>query len=127
MNQESAREHPNGCPVKHQRFFEGKQYGCTRYVDVTKDARANVPRESQQFKKTMKLRTEVERYFSRLGDREVEQSTHYKMKVIKNQMTVAYLCLSLVAYAAAILLKRPDKIRCYRTFAHCRFPVQSAA
>ena len=115
MNQESAREHPNGCPVKHQRFFEGKQYGCTRYVDVTKDARANVPRESQQFKKTMKLRTEV------------EQSTHYKMKVIKNQMTVAYLCLSLVAYAAAILLKRPDKIRCYRTFAHCRFPVQSAA
>ncbi len=126
-DKQSAKKHPHGCPIKHQRFFEGKQYGCTRYVDVTNDARANVPRESQQFKKTLKLRTEVERYFSRLGDREVEQTTHYKMKSIKNQMTVAHLCLSLVAYAATILLKRPDKIRSYRTFAHCPFLVQRAA
>ncbi|MFQ5583556.1 MAG: transposase, partial [Calditrichia bacterium] len=124
---EYARKFPTGCPIKHPRFFEGKQYGCTRYVDVTNDARANVPRESQQFKKTFKLRTEVERYFSRLGDREVEQTTHYKMKVIKNQMTIAHLSLSLVAYAAAILLKKPDKIRCFRTFAHFPLPVQRAA
>lgn len=127
VDKKTAQEYPNGCPIRHQCFFTGKQYGCTRYVDVTNDARAKVPRESQQFKKTMKLRTEVERYFSRLGNREVEQTTHYKMKVIKNQMSIAHLCLSLVAYAAAILLKKPDKIRCYRTFAHCPFPVQSAA
>ena len=73
------------------------------------------------------MRTEVERYFSRLGDREVEQTTHYKMKSIKNQMTIAHLSLSLVAYAAAILLKNPDKIRCYRTFAQCPWPEQTAA
>jgi hypothetical protein len=122
-----AKEHPDGCPLFHERFFTGKQYGCTRYIDITDDARARVPRESNQFKKTYRMRTEVERYFSRLGDREVEQTTHYNMKSIKNQMTIAHLSLSLVAYAAAILLDNPHKIRCYRTFAQCPFPKQKAA
>jgi hypothetical protein len=67
-----AKKHPDGYPVYHERFFTGKQYGCTRYIDVTDDARARVPRESDHFKKTYRMRTEVERYFSRLGDREVE-------------------------------------------------------
>lgn len=122
-----ALKYPKGCPVKHHRFFSGKQYGCTRYIDITNDARARVPRESKQFKNTFRIRTEVERYFSRLGDREVEQTTHYKIKVIKNQMTIAHMCLSLVAFSAAILLKQPDKIRCFRNFAHLPFHEQSAA
>jgi len=122
-----AKQHPHGCPIKHDRFLTGKQYGCTRYVDITNDARARVPRESKYFKDTFRLRTEVERYFSRMGDREVEQTTHYKMKVIKNQMTLAHMCLSLVAFSAAILLKQPDKIRCFRTFAHLPFHERSAA
>ena len=127
ISKKFAKKHPDGCPVNHERFFTGKQYGCTRYIDVTDDPRARVPRESDHFKKTYRMRTEVERYFSRLGDREVEQTTHYKMKSIKNQMTIAHLSLSLVAYAAAILLKNPDKIRCYRTFAQCPWPEQTAA
>ena len=109
------------------KFFQGKQYGCTAYIDITNDARANVPRDSDLFKQIYKQRTEVERYFSRLGDREVEQTTHYKMKSIKNQMTIAHLSLSLVAFSAAILLKRPEKIRCYRTFAHLPLPDAKAA
>jgi hypothetical protein len=60
----------------------------------------------------------VKQYFARLGDREVEQTTHYQMRSIKNQMTIAHLSLSLLAYTAALLMKQPDKIRCYRTFAH---------
>jgi hypothetical protein len=63
-----------GCPVKHDSF---NGYGCTKYLDVTDDARARVPRESLFYKQTFKLRTEVERYFARLGDRECEQTTHY--------------------------------------------------
>ena len=51
------------------------------------------------------------------GDREVEQTTHYKMRAIRNQMTIAHLSMSLIAYAAAILLDQPEKIRCFRTFA----------
>ena len=118
INNKIAKKYQYGCPISNPKFFEGKQYGCTKYIDITNDARANVPRDTNLFKQTYKLRTEVERYFSRLGDREVEQTTHYKMKSIKNQMTIAHLSLSLVAFAAAILLKQPDKIRCFRTFAH---------
>ena len=112
-----AEKHPDGCPMNHPRFSEGASYGCTKYLDVTDDARSRIPRDSREFKTTCPLRTTVERYFARLGDREVEQTTHYKMLPIKNQMTIAHLSMSLVAYAAAILMKQPNKIRCYRTFA----------
>ncbi|MFH1846904.1 MAG: transposase [Candidatus Omnitrophota bacterium] len=108
-----AKKYPHGCPIKHPRFDE---YGCTKYLDITDDARARVSQDSEIYKKTYNLRAEVERYFARLGDRELEQTTHYKMRTIKNQMTIAHLALSLVAHAAAILMEQPDKIRCYRTF-----------
>jgi len=108
-----AENYPLGCPINHPGF---NGYGCTKYIDVTNDARSQVPRDSASYKLTFNLRTEVERYFARLGDRELEQTTHYKMRSIKNQMTIAHLSLSLVAHAAAILMEQPDKIRCYRTF-----------
>jgi hypothetical protein len=127
VNKKLAEKYCHQCPVNNAKFTDGKQYGCTKYIDITDDARANVPRDSLTYKKTYKLRTEVERYFSRLGDREVEQTTHYKMRSIQNQMTIAHLCLSLVAFAAAILMNKPDKIRCYRTFAHEAEPVKIAA
>lgn len=126
-DQAVAKKYPNGCPVKHQRFINGKQYGCTRYLDITDDARAKVPRDSQRFKQTYKLRTEVERYFSRLGIPDVEQTPYYKTTAIKNQITIEHLSLSLVAYAAAILMKRPDKIRCFRTFAQLPRVTKKAA
>lgn len=113
----ARKAHPDGCPIHHSRFFEGNQYGCTKYLDITDDARSHVPRDTALFKKTYNLRTEVERYFSRLGDREAEQTTHYKIRAVRNQMSIAHLSMSLVAYAAAVLLQQPDKIRCYRTFA----------
>ena len=116
VNKKLKEKFPKGCPVNHPKFFEGKQYGCTSYLDVTNDPRANVPRESEHFKQTYKLRTEIERYFSRLGDREAEQTTHYQLTAIKNQMTIAHLSLVLVAYVAAILLDNPQKIRSFCTF-----------
>jgi hypothetical protein len=106
------------CPVRHPSFDTRKCYGCTKYLDVTDDARSRIPRDSKQFKETFKDRQIVEQYFSRLGDREVEQTTHYSFTAISNQMTIAHLTASLVAVAAAIFLKQPDKIRCYRTFAN---------
>jgi len=112
-----AKKFLHGCPVHHHRFFEGAQYGCTKYLDVTDDARSRVPRDSRIYKETYPIRTEVERYFSRLGEREAEQTTHYKLKTVKNQMAIAHLSMSLVAHAAGILMKQPDKIRCVRTFA----------
>ncbi|HJZ05415.1 MAG TPA: transposase [Patescibacteria group bacterium] len=105
------------CPANHPSFDTGKCYGCTKYLDVTDDARARVPRDSKEFKKTFKNRQFVEQYFARLGDREVEQTTHYTFKTVRNQMTIAHLTASLIGVAAAILLKQPEKMRCHKTFA----------
>ena len=107
----------NICPADHRSFDTGKRYGCTKYLDVTDDARSRVPRDSLHFKETFKSRQVVEQYFSRLGDREAEQTTHYSLTAVKNQMTIAHLSASLIAVAAAIELKLPARIRCYRTFA----------
>jgi hypothetical protein len=112
-----ASKFGNACPANHPSFDGGKCYGCTRYLDVTNDARARVPRDSKEFKETFKDRQIIEQYFSRLGDREVEQTSHYVFTSISNQMTIAHLSASLVAVAAAVILKQPNKIRCYRTFA----------
>jgi len=112
-----AAKFNNVCPAKHPLFDTGKCYGCTKYLDVTDDARSRVPRDSKEFKETFKDRQIIEQYFSRLGDREVEQTTHYSFTAISNQMTIAHLSASLIAVAAAVILKQPDKIRCYRTFA----------
>ena len=112
-----SAQYNNTCPAQHQSFNTGKCYGCTKYIDVTNDARAQVPRDSKEYRETFKGRQVVEQYFARLGDREAEQTTHYSLTAIKNQMTIAHLSASLIAVAAATLLDRSDKIRCYRTFA----------
>ena len=112
-----AQKHNNTCPANHPLFDTGKCYGCTKYLDVTNDARSQVPRDSKEYKKSFKGRQVVEQYFSRLGDRELEQTTHYGFTAIRNQMSIAHLTASLIAVAAATLLDSSDKIRCYRTFA----------
>jgi len=117
ISKKLAVEHNNICPAKHPSFDTVKCYGCTKYLDVTDDARSRVPRDSKEFKETFKDRQTAEQYFSRLGDREAEQTTHYSFTAISNQMTIAHLTASLIAVAAAIHLKQPGKIRCYRTFA----------
>jgi hypothetical protein len=106
------------CPANHPSFNTGKCYGCTQYLDVTDDARSRVPRDSKEFRETFKTRESVEQYFARLGDREAEQTTHYSLKAVRNQMTIAHLTASLIGGVAAILLKQPEKMRCYKTFAH---------
>ncbi len=112
-----AEKYPHGCPIQKSCFTEDSQYGCTAYQDITNDARSRVPRDSLLYKETYPMRTEVERYFSRLGEREAEQTTHYKLKTVRNQMAIAHLAMSLVAHAAGILMQQPKKIRCFRTFA----------
>ncbi len=118
-NKKQQAKLPAECPVAHPRFTEGKCYGCTAYIDLAGDARAQarLRRQSKSFQETYDLRTEVERYFSRLGPREVEDTTLYKYRSIRNQMSIAHLSLNLVAVAAAMVLRRPEQIRCYKTFA----------
>ena len=52
VNHKLTQQYPDGCPINHFRFTEGKQYGCTKYVDITDDARASVPRDSSTYQQT---------------------------------------------------------------------------
>ena len=114
--QNIAKQYPFGCPIKHNKFFKGAAYGCTKYLNITDDARSRVPRNSTMFDETYKQRIFIEQYFARLGNREADQTTHYRLRGIKNQITIAHLAQSLVALAA-VSLNNYDKIRCFRTFA----------
>ena len=116
-SRKELKDLPAECPVQHPSLHTGKCYGCTAYIDLNGDIRSQVQRNSKHFKNTFDLRTGVERYFSRLGPREIEETNLYNYRSIRNQMTISHLTLNLVAVAAAIVLDMPDKIRSYKTFA----------
>jgi len=107
-----AADYPNGCPC-HNPKFDG--YGCTAYQDLTDDARSRVQRDTPRFNKLYSKRFVVEQTFSRLQELEIEEARHYSLTAIRNSNTIDYLALALVALVA-VRIKRPDKIRCFRTF-----------
>jgi len=108
-----AKDYPQGCPTCNPK---STGYGCTRYFSEPRTARASVPRDSVEYARAHSKRITVEQYFSRLGSVEAYQTTHYRLNIVKNQMTIAHLTHSLIALAAASI-KQMKKIRCYRTFA----------
>jgi len=107
-----AKLYPNGCPCKNPQF-DG--YGCTAYQDSTDDARSKVQRDTPRFIKLYAKRFVVEQTFSRLQQLQIEEARHYSLTAIRNANTIDYLALALVALAA-VRMKLPDKIRCFRTF-----------
>jgi hypothetical protein len=107
-----ASLYPHGCPCKNPKF-DG--YGCTAYQDLTDDARSRVQRNTPRFNKLYAKRFVVEQTFSRLQELEIEQARHYSLTAIRNANTIDYLALALVALVA-VRIKRPEKIRCFRTF-----------
>ncbi len=105
-------KYPNGCPCSNPKF---KGYGCTAYQDLTDDARSRVQRNTPRFNQLYAKRIVVEQTFSRLQELEIENARHYSLTAIRNSNTLAYLALALVALAA-VRMKKPKKIRCFRTF-----------
>jgi len=107
-----AVKFPDGCPCHHPKFAG---YGCTAYQDLTDDARSRVQRDTPRFKKLYAKRIVVEQTFSRVQELEIEEARHYSLTAIRNSNTLNYLALALVALAA-VRMKKPHKIRCFRTF-----------
>lgn len=115
VNKKLRKKFNNTCPVNHSFFCDGKKYGCTKYIDITNDARSQIQRDTDEFKKTYAIRFSIEQYFARFGNRMIEHTKHFSLKSIKNQMAIGHLAMSLVALAA-VNLKNSDAIRCYKTF-----------
>lgn len=109
-----ANQFPQGCPVGCEKYTG---YGCTKYIQESYSPRASVHRDTERFQKILDQRIAVEQYFSRMGVQEAYQTTHYSRQVVENQMFLAHISLSLVALTA-VSMEHPEKMRCYRTFAH---------
>jgi hypothetical protein len=107
-----AAKFPFGCPCNHPKF---KNYGCTAYQNLTDDERSRVQRHTPRFHKLYAKRIVVEQTFSRLQELLIEEARHYSLTAIRNANTIDYLALALVALAA-VKMKKPKKIRCFRTF-----------
>ena len=107
-----AAKYPHGCPCSNPKF---NGYGCTAYQDLTDDARSRVQRGTPRFKNLYAKRFVVEQTFSRLQELKIEEARHYSLTAIRNANTIDYLVLALVALVA-VRLKKPEKIRCFRTF-----------
>lgn len=107
-----ASTYPHGCPSNNPKF---NGYGCTAYQDLTDDARSRVQRDTPRFNQLYAKRFVVEQTFSRLQELEIENARHYSLTSIRNANTFDYLALALVALAAT-KMKKPKKIRCFRTF-----------
>jgi hypothetical protein len=108
-----AKQHPCGCPENNPKFTG---YGCTKYVQESYSARASVRCDTESYQKIYAQRIAIEQYFSRLGTIEADQTTHYRLNTIRNQITIAHISQSLVALAA-VSMNKQENIRCYRTFA----------
>lgn len=115
MNKKIAKKHKNRCPVNHEKFVSGKQYGCTAYIDLAGDLRASVERDTLKFKTLSRKRFPVERCFSQIQMLDVEDTPYYSPRSIKNHNALAYLSLSLIAFAAVKAGRKKDMHR-YRTF-----------
>lgn len=110
-SKEIAGKYPTGCPCSNLKF---NGYGCTAYQDLTDDARSKVQRDTPRFKNLYAKRFAVEQTFSRLQELKIEEARHYSLTAIRNANTIDYLALALVALVA-VRLKKPEKIRCFRT------------
>jgi len=111
-SKEIAGKYPTGCPCSNPKF---NGYGCTAYQDLTDDARSKVQRDTPRFKNLYAKLFVVEQTFSRLQELKIEEARHYSLTAIRNANTIDYLALALVALVA-VRLKKPEKIRCFRTF-----------
>ena len=112
VSKEIVAKYPTGCPCRNPKF---NGYGCTAYQDLTDDARSKVQRNTPRFKNLYAKRFVVEQTFSRLQELKIEEARHYALTAIRNANTIDYLALALVALVA-VRLKKPEKIRCFRTF-----------
>jgi hypothetical protein len=111
-SKEIANKYPAGCPCRNPKF---NRYGCTAYQDLTDDARSRVQRDTPRFKNLYAKRFVVEQAFSRIQELKIEEARHYGFTAIRNANTLDYLALALVALVA-VKIKKPEKIRCFRTF-----------
>lgn len=89
------------CPCDHPKFFNGKKHrGCTKYVTIPDDLRLSIDRDNPHFKRVYALRSECERYNSRLKATGQERLWVRNGNSAANLNTIAAITMLAVALTA---------------------------
>ena len=96
----------NDCPCSHKNFHKGtKATGCAKYVTIPDDYRLQIDRNSIAFKSVYALRTEAERYNSRVKQTGCERVYVRNGNSVRNLLTIAHISLLAIAIATISLKK----------------------
>lgn len=99
------------CSCNHPKYINGKKNrGCIKYKSIGTDYRASIDTKSLFFKKIYSLRTESERYNSRLKNLNLEDASVRNFDSISNLNTLGHICL-LTSALVAIRLGQHDKTK----------------
>jgi len=99
------------CSCNHPKFFNGKKNrGCVKYKSIGTDYRASIDTESIFFRKIYSLRTESERYNSRLKNLNLEDAFVRNVNSVSNLNTLGHICL-LTCALTAIRLDQHEKTK----------------
>lgn len=101
------------CPAGHPKFFSQK--GCNYLMRLTPNVRDRIDYGGVRFKQQYKLRTSVERVFSRLLALTMQKPTVIGLQATGNHCTIAHITVLLVALMAH-RLGYDDKIRFVKSF-----------
>lgn len=94
------------CPCNHKNWNNGKRNrGCTKYITIPDDYRLSIDRNSLEFKSIYALRTEAERYNSRIKQAGCERAFVRNGNSVKNILTIAHISLLAIAVATVSLKK----------------------
>jgi len=105
----------NNCPCNHKNFRKGtKATGCTKYVTIPDDYRLSINRDAIEFKSVYALRTECERYNSRLKSTGQERLWVRNGNSAANLNTIAHISLLAIALAA-VITKSKVSYRCIKS------------
>lgn len=101
------------CPWNHPKFINGK--GCIAYLRGDRNIRDSIDYSSQSFKRIHKLRTGLERIFSRLLTLCMQNPSVKGLNATANHCTIAHITVLLVALTA-VKSGNQDKIRFVKKF-----------
>lgn len=103
------------CPCNHPRYHNGKKNrGCVRYITLPDDYRLSIDRNCISFKSVYALRSECERYNSRLKDTGQHRLWVRSFAAAKNLNSIAHISLLAIALVS-ILTHSNVSYRCIKS------------
>ncbi|HHT9113650.1 MAG: hypothetical protein HZC52_01100 [Planctomycetes bacterium] len=92
VHRKVSAQYPIGCLIQHPSFSNNKAYVVPNILILPAHPFTCIE-ICRFYKETHQFRITVGQYFSRLVNRDAKQTTHYKLRIVQNQMAIAHLTM----------------------------------